>query len=297
MARVKGAKNIVQFCERRQIETTATKDILLLTKERGCPLTYYNGLLNNQENFLYWIANRHEQLQKTRNELASLKEPTPRKGPKGPKDATFRKYKWYAERLLLLEAINNLEVFYKRTFIALGNVLHEFISAGKVKGAIDAKVLWSLTDDINVPSLIFENQLFHNIETINEATKMLVGKIRYQNKSHITRCIKAVFQIRHTLSHNSGLVTDIDATKFKILRFEIKPNEVIDPASQNLSSAIFKFLRQEAKEFTDWLRSSTIEFLKGIRTNPGLQIPASKKEPLQRLLGGDDTIWNEIPWV
>lgn len=297
MARVKGAKNIVSFAKRTQIETTATKGIRLLIKEEQCPLMDLKTLLRNQENFLYWIADRHEKLQKAKNELAPQTEPAGKKGPKGPKDATFRKYKWYAEHLLLLEAINGLEVFYKRTFIALGNALHEFIPAGEVKGAIDAKILWSLTDDINAPSLIFENQLFHNIETINEATRMLVGKTRYQNNSHITKCIKAVFQIRHTLSHNSGLVTDSDATKFKILGFEIKSKEVIDPTSQNLSSAIFKFLRQEAKDFTDWLRNSTIEFLTDILKNQGPQIPASKKGPLKRLLGGDDTTWNMISWV
>jgi hypothetical protein len=225
--------------------------------------------------------------------LAQRKKTEAKKGPKGPKEATFQKYGWYSKQLILLEAINGLEVFYKRTFIALGNLLREYISEEKVKGNIDAKVLWSLSGDVDVASLIFEPQLFHDYEKINEATKMLVGKFFYAENASKTKTLSAIFQIRHTLSHNGGLVTNSDNTKFRMLGFAIQPKEVIDPTAENLSMSIFRFLKEESQKFTDWLREQTIIFLK---KRGG--IPATKKGDLQKLLGGENKDWlGTIKWV
>lgn len=216
-----------------------------------------------------------------------------KKGPKGPKDATFQKYEWYTDQLILLEAINGLEVFYKRTFIALGNLLREFISEENVKGNIDVKVLWSLPGDVDIASLIFEPQLFHDYEKINEATRMLVGSIFYERNASKTKTLSAIFQIRHALSHNGGLVTNSDAIKFRMFGFAIRSKEVIDPTADYLSLSIFRFLKEESQKFTDWLREQTIVFLK---KRGG--IPATKKGDLQKLLCGESKDWVDIVnWI
>ena len=293
MSRPKGAKNITPFKERKQIGTVSPKNVLHLVKSNKSPLENYHNLLRHEEYYLYWVNDMHDELQKTKSELAQLKKTEAKKGPKGPKEATFQKYGWYSKQLILLEAINGLEVFYKRTFIALGNLLREYISEEKVKGNIDAKVLWSLSGDVDVASLIFEPQLFHDYEKINEATKMLVGKFYYVENASKTKTLSAIFQIRHTLSHNGGLVTNSDNTKFRMLGFAIQPKEVIDPTAENLSLSIFRFLKEESQKFTDWLREQTIIFLK---KRGG--VPATKKGDLQKLLGGENKDWlGTIKWV
>ncbi|CAA9447803.1 MAG: hypothetical protein AVDCRST_MAG58-602 [uncultured Rubrobacteraceae bacterium] len=141
---------------------------------------------------------------------------------KGPKDAVYRKYRWYAEHLTLLEAINSFEVFYKQTLIALASALREFVPPGNIKGAIDGRVLWSTTGEVNIAALLFEHQLFHDLDNVDKATQMLINARRYNVNNpksplnETVKAIQAIFQVRHTLSHNGGLVTGSDSTKLKV---------------------------------------------------------------------------------
>jgi hypothetical protein len=224
------------------------------------------------------------------------------KGPTGAKEATFVKYRWYAEHLVLLEAINAFETFYKKTFIGLGAVVQEYVQPELMKAIkIEARLLWSISGAISVPALVFEQSLFHDLETIDGASEMLIGKKRY-NQNYQTnplgervKALRAIFQIRHTLSHNSGLVTESDGAKFKRLTFDITPQQVIDPARNQLGLAVFRELEAEAKDFTSWLADETAAFLEECITDRGIEIPTSKQNELESLLG-PHVSWATVPW-
>ena len=303
MPRTPGAQNIVHFEARQQIASTDSANIRHLAVAAGSPLVQFQASLRNADNFLDWIVERHETLQHLYGQLALHNQNQPVQGPHGPKTATFNKYRWYAEQLALLEAINHFEVFFKRTFIALGDLIQEFVPVEKVKGEIDAKVLWSLENQPSISSLFFERQLFHDLETIDKATVMLVDRRRYninqphQNMVQRVRCLRAVFQIRHTLSHNAGVITASDAAKFTALGFNTTVQNVIDPRLDNFATAVFRLMIREANDFTVWLRAAVTGFLQNAVANRGLTVPIAKRDPLRELLGGTVADWNVVNWT
>lgn len=296
MPRTKGATNIVRFEKRSHIETSSNKEIRHLADLGPSPLKQFKDLLRHQENFLKWIDDRHRGLQEAKEAQARLEGGQ----KKGPKDAIYRKYRWYAEHLTLLEAINSFEVFYKQTLIALASALREFIPPANIKGSIDGRVLWSTTGEVDIASLLFEHQLFHDLENVDKATQMLIDARRYNVNNpnsplkEAIKSIQAIFQIRHTLSHNGGLVTGSDSTKLKVYGYDALVNEVIDPTKENLGKVILDLLKGEATDFTEWLRKSTIDYLQKV-VQRNLKVPLSKREQLQSQLGGNKE-WDAVLW-
>jgi hypothetical protein len=298
MSRTKGAKNVVPFDERTEVATSTNAQVKHIAEPQSSPLEHFRHLLRHQQNFLKWIDSRHDKLQKAQKELAELKNLNRR----GPKDAVYRKYRWYTEELVLLEAINNFEVFYKRSLIELASALKEFIPPGNIKGAVAGKVIWSVTGDLSAPSLLFESQLFHDLSNVDKATRMLLGKCRYKVNSpdpamkSTVKALQAIFQIRHTLSHNGGLVTDSDHIKLKVIGYDAPASEIVDPTKNHLGKSIFRLLQKEANAFTKWLRGSTIDYLNQVSRTRGLEIPQSQKDSLVKLLGGSSD-WDTLPWA
>lgn len=296
MPRPKGATNVVRFEKRTRVETSSSQEIRHLAKLGPSPLKQFKDLLNHQENFLNWIDDRHRGLQDAKKELAEFRGGQ----KKGPKDAVYRKYRWYAEHLTLLEAINSFEVFYKQTLIGLASALREFVPPGNIKGQIDGRVLWSMTGEVNIASLLFEHKLFHDLDEIDKATQMLINAKRYNvnnSKSPLNETVKAiqaVFQIRHTLSHNGGLVTESDGTKLKVYGYDATVDEVVDPTKDHLGKVVLDLLRDEATEFTDWLRKETIAYLHAAAQRD-LSVPSEKKDLLLSHLGGGKE-WDSVPW-
>jgi hypothetical protein len=300
--KTKGAKNITPFGRRTGVETSSSKEVRHLANIKGTPLSEFQGLLNHQVNFLAWVDTRHDMIVGLKKDLYKLKKKKKGKGPTGAKEATFVKYRWYAEQLVLLEAINAFETFYKKTFIGVGAILQEYVQPELMRPVkIEARLLWSITDAISVPALVFEQSLFHDLEAIDGASDMLIGKRRYNQNSHPNpleervKALRAIFQIRHTLSHNSGLVTESDGAKFRRLKFDITTKEVIDPAKNHLGLAVFRELEAEAKDFTSWLADKTATFLEACITDRGLEIPTSKQNELESLLGPHAS-WATVPW-
>jgi len=244
---------------------------------------------------LQWIASRHESLQKAINKL----DPNVR----GPKDKTYRKYKWYAEQQALLEVINAFEVFFKRSLIALAKSLKPYIPASKIKGSIDARVLWLTNGSEDVETLLFEPQLFHSLDAVDDATAMLIGRRRYQPdklKGRLPRprikALKGIFQIRHTLSHNQGFVTSSDSARFQILDFKAHQGEVIDPSGDHTGRVIRKFLMEEAEGFTDWLLQQSADYLGKLNRMSNVTLLAFHKNTFEQLLGSHVDIDN-LPWT
>lgn len=294
MARKLGAGNIKAFDKTISVATTDGQEIRHLARQFGLtPITQFDAQLRNQRSYLAWIDSRHSELLDAKRQL----NPNGR----GPKDAIYRKYRWYAEQQSLLEAINGFEVFYKSTFIELSRAIRRYVPAQKIKGSVDARVLWVSQGSASFMSLIFEHQLFHNLETIDDMTAMLVGARRYMPNNtnnplrQRVRAIQCAFQIRHTLSHNQGRVTQSDKAKFASFGYEATHSEVIDPSKDYLGISIRDLLLLEAKEFTEWLLQKTADFLSEQNRNAGVILKEKTRQRIERLLGIHPAI-TALPW-
>ena len=282
MPRIQGAGNIQSFEDRATVATTSAQDVRHLARQSDlCPLAQFEALLRNQRNFLNWIDTRH-------SELAAAKQKIDPNG-RGPKDGVYRKYRWYTEQQSLLEAINGFEVFYKSTSIALAKSIRRHVAPQNVKGNVDAKVLWLAQGSASFVSIIFEHQMFHNLDTIDGATNMMIGAKRYipsnlnSPLADRVRAIQCIFQMRHTLSHNQGRVTQSDSAKFAALGFEATHGEVLDPGKDHLGIVVRDLLHLEAKEFTAWVLSKTATFLSA--PNQRHPLKQKTKDRIEKLLG------------
>ncbi len=282
MSRTQGAGNIQPFEARAAVATTSAQDVRHLARQSDLsPLDQFEALLRNQRTFLNWIDTRHSELVDAKKQI----NPNGR----GPKDGVYRKYRWYTEQQSLLEAINGFEVFYKSSSIALAKSVRRYVAPQKIKGNVDAKVLWVAQGSASFTSLIFEHQLFHNLDAVDDATNMLIGAKRYIPSNlngplaGRVRAIQCIFQIRHTLSHNQGRVTQSDSAKFASLGFAAEHGEVIDPGKDHLGDAVRDLLKLEAREFTAWALSKTAIFLSGA----GQRHPLTQKTKnrIEKLVG------------
>lgn len=301
MARTTGAKNVTLFSQRTRLETSGTEAVAHFAKKIATGTTSlerFKYTISHQRSFLAWIDSRHSKLKDASEQISCLTSGSDR----GPKDATFSKYQWYASQLVLLEAINSLEVFYKHTFVDLGTALRLYVKPESLKGTVDSKVLWFASPATNPVALVFESSLFHSLETIDDVCNMLVGKRYYMPKNRSSRNynsarkLKIIFQIRHTLSHNAGKVTESDRSKFGALGFESAANEIVDPKKDNFGDSVLRFMEAEAAAFTKWLREKTAEYLQ-VCISEGMTVPAANRSSFELALGSDATIWDSIGWT
>ncbi len=258
MPKTKGAKNITPFTSRTTVPVSNTQAIQF-RGERLSPLEQFKASVNDQRNYLKWLQSRHEKIIDLNAELVHKKtghSPT----RKGAKDATHRKYFWFAECMGLLGVINSFEFFYKASCIELATALADIIPLEKITGSVEARFIWQ-SRGYSAQHLLFEHRLFHDLKNVNEVTKMLVGQTYYQPNQVAYRYIHAIFQIRHTLSHNCGQITQSDATKLKILGLEAARDGVIDPGEECFGEAIFRYLIDEATNFTKWLETQTVDLI------------------------------------
>jgi hypothetical protein len=287
---------------RTEVTTSTKSSIKHLSTHTGTPLEDFQSLLAHQANFLRWIISRHQT-------IVSLKQTINAANLPGAgstlftKEATYTKYRWYVEQLVLLEAINAFETFYKRTFVRLGELIREFVEADEMRNLrVDPSTIWLIDGQVSAPALLFEPQLYHDLKTIDDITAALVGKRRYNPKQppaaikDRVRSLMVIFQIRHTLSHNHGLVTSGDRAKFKRLGIDAVVDRVIDPAKDSLRIAAIEEIKEEAEQFTNWLAGVTADFLTSCIQNRGYQVPLSKKQPLEDLLGGHAN-WANVNWT
>ena len=294
MTRTTGAKNIVAWDKRLTVPTTSSADIKhLASTASSTPLAEFDSTISHQRNYLSWIDTRHTELTKLKKTAAG--------SAKGPKDATFRKYRWYAEQQALFEAVNAFEVFYKRTFINLAQALRAYIPSERIKGAVDAKVLWVVRGKASVPALIFEHQLFHDLEQIDKASQMLIDGRRYNiaNPSKAMRltvkALQAAFQVRHTLAHNQGYVTTSDSAKFEFAGYTVQKFEVIDPKKEQTGEAIRRFLLQEAKDFTNWILDAAAAYLDKLNKDTGIVLRNASLNRLESSVGKTANL-SALPW-
>lgn len=294
MTRTSGSANVVSFEKRSGIETTSSTDIKHLAKSSGSTrCKEFHDLLNHQSNYLKWIDTRHEELQSAKDKL------TP--GGKGPKDSTYRKYRWYAEQQVIFESINAFEVFYKQTFIKLATALRLYIPSENIKGSVDSKILWSIQGKTSVPALIFEHQLYHDLDQIDKVSAMLIGARRYNINSPAAgmaqknKSLQAIFQVRHTLAHNQGIVTTSDSAKFKIHGYSSSIGEAIDPTKNNFGESIRRALKQEALDYTEWLINASAVYLEKLHNSSGIVLRKQTLIRIQKTIGSTTKL-EALPW-
>jgi hypothetical protein len=304
--RTKGSKNITPFGERTDIGTSAGAQVRHLADIKGSPLDEFVGLLNHQARFLNWLESRHYVIVDLKKQVYKLSKKKKGQGPTGAKKETFVKHRWYAEQLVLLDAINAFETFYKKTFVSLGTALRSYVLPDEQRVvSVSARRLWTITGENVFPSLVpelaFEQDLFHDLSAIDRASEMLIGRRRYNKKSpknplaKRVRALSGIFQIRHTLSHNSGVVTDGDKSKFNDIGFIIDTHGIVDPTKDHLGFAIFKELEAEANDYTAWIASATAEYLNDCIQERNLAIPESTKAELEGVLG-PHACWESVKW-
>lgn len=297
MSRTAGAVNVTPFATRTTIPTSGDEEIRHLIDLDGTPVSMLEKFFNHQENYLKWLGGRHDKIVELQKKLDALSGAGPKKGPPGTKLATSEKYAWYAEQAVLLDAINAFEVFFKRTFVGLTHCLRAYINADSIKDEIDFNLIWAMDGNVSAADLLFERKLFHKAQEIDEATHTLIGQKHYADNRHKNRVrvMSGIFQIRHTLSHNGGLVTKSDAAKFKLYGFDLTPGEVIDPTKNDLRISVFREILKEAKFFTAWLLKATVDFLIKCDKN-GRSVPVSLRADLRALLGNNAAEWKRVPW-
>ena len=252
--------------ETRSTVPTARGSLLRYVAVDGTPLERYEKLLKHQQNFLAWLDQRHNLLTEANLEIAALSRATVTSGTAAAKSETFRKYEAYSLQLVLLEAINGLETFYKSLFIELARAIGSYVPDSRIKGTVDAKILWLHGAEVDPTSIIFESRLLHDCDRIDDVSQMLIAAKYYGPQQGPARqrrllSLKCIFQIRHTLSHNSGVVTQSDSAKFALLRYSVTPNQFIDPSKDDLGLAVLQFLREEARAYASWLRDATFAYL------------------------------------
>lgn len=298
MSRTEGAQNVPSFQSVGAISTTNSSEIKhLATVGDETEVDRYHALIKHQHNYLRWIHDRHWQLDAARKELNILKN----ERKNGPKPYTYTKYTWYAEHNALLEAINGFEVFYKRTLIALAKAIHDYVNSDKIKGSVDAKILWN-ANQISVEELLFEHQLFHDLDNIDKCTDTLIGKKRYNkndvktSRANENRALQAVFQIRHTLSHNHGEVTSSDLSKLRVLGYDANAGEIIDPSKNHLGRSIARLLSHEATSFTQWLLAETADYLKRQSESRGLILSSEVLASIKSNIGSNQNL-DDLEWA
>ena len=294
MGRPAGKKNIVHLKDRTALSTTNTSGIIHLSENNKLShIEQFKSLLRHQNNYLNWIDDRHEKLTEYANELDK----------KNPKGKTYKKYRWYAEQLVLLESINAFESYYKATIIGIAESLHHSgIPPLEISGKIDRSVIWEHSEEDSLVSLLFESNIYHDLSTIDKATKSLVGAERYKPSQptdemrEIVRSLKLIFQIRHTLSHNKGRITKSDAIKFKTIGYQAAHGEVFDPTIDQFGWIIKECIKKEATEFNKWILKETANRIKGYFHQISSSPPVDLKSTIERSIGGHPDL-TDLNWI
>jgi hypothetical protein len=281
-----GTKNILSLGERKSIPTVASMDLSTGHDDKNAKKAL-SQLVKVNDNFIRWIKKHHGMLSK----VVEGGKP-----PSKLKKKIFDKYCWYAEKLVILEAINGFETFYKNSLISLATVLRDYVDIENITGNVDIKILW-IHKHHSPPKLLLENQIFYDLAAIDKYTRMFLNKARYDGSNkklkreiqEICRGIRCMFQIRHTLSHNNGKVIKADRTKFKSLGYDVAVDQFINPLAESLAESIKKLIETESEFFSNFLKVEALNILK--KKSSSEEIPMEIKDILMSEFG---TIENEM---
>lgn len=158
----------------------------------------------------------------------------------------------------------------------------------------------------SVGNALCEADTWLNLEVINKKFRKLLAdpfvdgnfyvfpmRSQHGTNDEVKRSelIPAIFQLRHTLVHNLGVVTESDATKLRrILQSTIAGQKVLTPTSRNVRQ-VKAFLDETAKSINQRMALRLSGLLTKLKQENYLSIdPASKAQMLASLFGVSVTI-------
>jgi hypothetical protein len=209
--------------------------------------------------------------------------------------------------MALANLVGAFERFLKELAVICVNELADFsldsrLDEFSIKGSVASAHFTSGS----IGNALCESDTWLNLEVINKKFRKLLAdpfgdgdfyvfpmKSQHGTNDEVKRSelIPAIFQLRHTLVHNLGVVTESDATKLRrILQTTIAGQRVLTPTSRNVRQ-VKAFLDETAKSINQRMAIRLAGLLTKLKQKNYLSIdPASKAQMLATLFGVSVTI-------
>jgi len=210
--------------------------------------------------------------------------------------------------MVLANLVGAFERFLKDLAVLCVNELSEFSLDGRLDTfSLSGSVAGAHFGTGSVGSALCEADTWLNCNRINEKFRKLLAdpfeeggrfyvfpmKKAHESEDELKRSqlISAVFQLRHTLVHNLGVITESDAIKLRqILQAPINGKKVLAPSSKNVRQ-VKGLLDETAKQINARMSLRLSELLSTLQQENYLAIdPAAKAQSLATLFGVSVTV-------
>jgi hypothetical protein len=236
-----------------------------LPVEAGTPLTHYNRSVTDAWNLMDYVERNLSQL--------------------NLKGAVFKRHTDLLRSMILVNMIETFERFLKdsaavcinhlgrfvlddrfNTFHLKGSFLAAHFETDTLGKSLCESVLWLDCDECNDR---FRRLLADPFE---QGSFYLFPKRRQQPTSELGRyeILTILWQLRHTIIHNVGVLTQSDAIKFKLLiQGQVEPQRVLIPTRRDLRY-VKRFLDETASRGNERIGSRLAELLTIIHNSNSL---------------------------
>jgi hypothetical protein len=172
-------------------------------------------------------------------------------------------------------------------FSAKGGQIAFHLSAGSVGKALCESDTWLTNKTINERFKRLLKLLFGD----NWSNLFPEENQQPQSERERARTLAILWQLRHTISHNVGVITGSDAGKFKMLvKRGVESNRILDPTTRDIIY-VKRFLVEAAVSVNLRVGNRLAEVLTALHSeNPALFDPVEKANSLSRELGFAVTI-------
>lgn len=210
--------------------------------------------------------------------------------------------------MVLANLVGAFERFLKELAVICVNELSEFSLDGRLdEFSLTASIAAAHFNIGSVGNALCEADTWLNRELINKRFRKLLADPFADGRFYVfpmtrqhggsnddmsrSQLISAIFQLRHTLVHNLGVVTESDAIKLRrILQSSIDGRKVLTPSSRNVRQ-IKRFLDESSKDINQRLAQRLAELLSLLQQENYLSIdPAAKAQSLATLFGVSVTV-------
>jgi hypothetical protein len=209
--------------------------------------------------------------------------------------------------MCMASIVGAFERFLKELSVVCVNNLKEFsLDARLDEFSLKGSVVAAHFNTQSVGNALCEADTWLNLDTVNKKFRKLLAdpfedgsfyvfpmKTQHglQDAVNRSQLILAVFQLRHTLVHNLGVITESDATKLRrILQAPIEGNKVLRPSSWNVVQ-VKKILDEATKDINLRMAIRLAELLEKMHQESYMIVdPASKAQELATLFRTSVTI-------
>jgi hypothetical protein len=204
--------------------------------------------------------------------------------------------------MCLANMVGAFERFLKELAVVCVNNLKEFsLDARLDEFSLKGSVAAAHFNTQSIGNALCEADTWLNLDTVNKKFRNLLADPFEKGSFYVfpmtmqqgtqvavsrSQLIPAVFQLRHTLVHNLGVITESDATKLRrILQSPIEGNKVLRPSSWNVLQ-VKKILDEAAKDINGRMAIRLAGLLEKMHQENYLTInPALKAQELVRVFG------------